>query len=163
MTGIATTPGRGRKPTPTKVKERRGNPGKRKLNKDEPEFSPFNENTPPPSQLNTDGKKMWTFILKELLSQGVLLQTDLEVVTNYCIAYQNRNRACKDVEKYGTFVENGNGGLSKNPAFTVLNEALKQMTTFGALLGLDPSSRQRLIGKVDEQNHNPFAELKLMQ
>ena len=57
MTGIATTPGRGRKPTPTKVKERRGNPGKRKLNKDEPEFSPFNENTPPPSQLNTDGKK----------------------------------------------------------------------------------------------------------
>lgn len=163
MTGIATTPGRGRKPTPTKVKERRGNPGKRKLNKDEPEFSPFNENTPPPSQLNTDGKKMWAFILKELLSQGVLLQTDLEVVTNYCIAYQNRNRACKDVEKYGTFVENGNGGLSKNPAFTVLNEALKQMTTFGALLGLDPSSRQRLIGKVDEQNHNPFAELKLMQ
>lgn len=152
-------PGRGRKPTPTKVKERRGNPGKRKLNKDEPEFSPFNENTPPPSQLNTDGKKMWAFILKELLSQGVLLQTDLEVVTNYCIAYQNRNRACKDVEKYGTFVENGNGGLSKNPAFTVLNEALKQMTTFGALLGLDPSSRQRLIGKVDEQNHNPFAEL----
>ncbi|MDU4605716.1 MAG: phage terminase small subunit P27 family, partial [Clostridium perfringens] len=141
------------------VKERRGNPGKRKLNKDEPEFSPFNENTPPPSQLNTDGKKMWAFILKELLSQGVLLQTDLEVVTNYCIAYQNRNRACKDVEKYGTFVENGNGGLSKNPAFTVLNEALKQMTTFGALLGLDPSSRQRLIGKVDEQNHNPFAEL----
>lgn len=163
MTGIATTPGRGRKPTPTKVKERRGNPGKRKLNKDEPEFSPFNENTPPPSQLNTDGKKMWVFILKELLSQGVLLQTDLEVVTNYCIAYQNRNRACKDVEKYGTFVENGNGGLSKNPAFTVLNEALKQMTTFGALLGLDPSSRQRLIGKVDEQNHNSFAELKLMQ
>ena len=163
MTGIATTPGRGRKPTPTKVKERRGNPGKRKLNKDEPEFSPFNENTPPPSQLNTDGKKMWAFILKELLSQGVLLQTDLEVVTNYCIAYQNRNRACKDVEKYGTFVENGNGGLSKNPAFTVLNEALKQMTTFGALLGLDPSSRQRLIGKVDEQNHNPFAELKLIQ
>lgn len=163
MTGIATTPGRGRKPTPTKAKERRGNPGKRKLNKDEPEFSPFNENTPPPSQLNTDGKKMWVFILKELLSQGVLLQTDLEVVTNYCIAYQNRNRACKDVEKYGTFVENGNGGLSKNPAFTVLNEALKQMTTFGALLGLDPSSRQRLIGKVDEQNHNPFAELKLMQ
>lgn len=159
MTGIATTPGRGRKPTSTKVKERRGNPGKRKLNKDEPEFSPFNENTPPPSQLNTDGKKMWAFILKELLSQGVLLQTDLEVVTNYCIAYQNRNRACKDVEKYGTFVENGNGGLSKNPAFTVLNEALKQMTTFGALLGLDPSSRQRLIGKVDEQNHNPFAEL----
>ena len=141
------------------MKERRGNPGKRKLNKDEPEFSPFNENTPPPSQLNTDGKKMWAFILKELLSQGVLLQTDLEVVTNYCIAYQNRNRACKDVEKYGTFVENGNGGLSKNPAFTVLNEALKQMTTFGALLGLDPSSRQRLIGKVDEQNHNPFAEL----
>ncbi|WP_373766379.1 phage terminase small subunit P27 family [Glaesserella sp.] len=159
MTGTATTPGRGRKPTPTKVKERRGNPGKRKLNKQEPEFSPFDQHSSPPPQLNEDGQRMWAFILKELLPQGVLLQTDLEVVANYCIAYQNRNRACQDVEKYGTFVENGNGGLSKNPAFTVLNEALKQMTTFGALLGLDPSSRQRLIGKADEQNHNPFAEL----
>ncbi|MFA9488958.1 MULTISPECIES: phage terminase small subunit P27 family [unclassified Mannheimia] len=159
MTGKATTPGRGRKPIPTKVKERRGNPGKRKLNQDEPEFSPFNEHSPPPPQLNEDGQRMWAFLLKELLPQGVLFQTDLEVVANYCIAYQNRNSACKDIDKYGTFVENSNGGLSKNPAFTVLNEALKQMTTFGSLLGLDPSSRQRLTGKADEQNINPFAEL----
>ncbi|OOH89528.1 terminase [Pasteurellaceae bacterium 15-036681] len=159
MTGKSTVPGRGRKPTPTKVKERRGNPGKRKLNTNEPEFSQFDINRPPPPQLNEDGQRMWAFLLKELLPQGVLFQTDLETVANYCIAYQNRNIACKDVEKYGTFVENGNGGLSKNPAFTVLNEAMKQMSTFGALLGLDPSSRQRLIGKADEQHANPFAEL----
>lgn len=41
MTGKALVSGRGRKPKPTAVKERQGNPGKRKLNKDEPQFSEF--------------------------------------------------------------------------------------------------------------------------
>lgn len=159
MTGKSTVPGRGRKPTPTKVKERRGNPGKRPINQHEPNFSTFNEHSPPPPQLNEDGQRMWAFLLKELLPQGVLCQTDLETVTNYCLAYQNRNKACADIDKYGVVVPNANGGMSKNPALTALNEAMKQMTTFGSMLGLDPSSRQRLTGKADEQMTNPFAEL----
>ena len=51
MTGKALVSGRGRKPKPTAVKERQGNPGKRKLNKDEPQFSEFDEHTPPPDDL----------------------------------------------------------------------------------------------------------------
>lgn len=158
MTGKATVSGRGRKPTPTKVKERRGNPGKRKLNKNEPQFSEFNEHSPPPVQLNEDGQRMWAFLLKELLPQGVLFQTDLETVVNYCIAYQNRNIACQDIDKYGSIIES-DSGLKRNPAYTTLKEASSEMAKWGAMLGLDPSSRQRLIGKADEQSNNPFAEL----
>lgn len=33
------------------------------------------------------------------------------------------------------------------------------MASYGGLLGLDPSSRQRLIGKKPEGNGNPFFDL----
>ena len=66
MTGKALVSGRGRKPKPTAVKERQGNPGKRKLNKDEPQFSEFDEHTPPPDDLDENGKTMWVFVLKRV-------------------------------------------------------------------------------------------------
>ncbi|SUB58973.1 Phage terminase, small subunit [Phocoenobacter uteri] len=152
-------PGRGRKATPTKKKELSGNPGKRKLNKNEPEYGELSIDTPPPDSLEENGRIMWAFLLRELQPQGILFKTDLETLSNFCIAYQNRILAQKGISKYGVFVENANGGLSKNPAFTVLNEAMRQMATFGALLGLDPSSRSRLVGNADKDTGNPFAEL----
>lgn len=150
---------RGRKPKPTKLKELNGNAGKRPLNKNEPEFTTFDENTPPPDILNEEGQLKWRELLKELIPTGVLCQTDLETLVNYCIAYQNRNDAMRAIEKYGDIIQDENGKLSRNPAFVTLNEAKKQMAQSGSLLGLDPSSRQRLIGKTDTLLHNPFAEL----
>ena len=88
MTGKALVSGRGRKPKPTAVKERQGNPGKRKLNKDEPQFSEFDEHTPPPDDLDENGKTMWVFVLKELIPQKVLLKTDLQTVAKHCLPKQ---------------------------------------------------------------------------
>ncbi|MGY4677656.1 phage terminase small subunit P27 family [Pasteurella sp. P03HT] len=158
MSGKALVPGRGRKPKPTAVKKRQGNPGKRKLNDSEPAFSELSADTPPPDDLNDDGVIMWQFVLKELCPQGIILKTDLETVANYCIAYQNRKRANADIEKYGSIIETDTG-LKRNPAYTTLKESTADMAKFGALLGLDPSSRSRLIGKADNQPVNPFAEL----
>ena len=147
MTGKALVSGRGRKPKPTAVKERQGNPGKRKLNKDEPQFSEFDEHTPPPDDLDENGKTMWVFVLKELIPQKVLLKTDLQTVAN--------NR---DIEKFGSVIES-DAGIKRNPAFTTLKEAMADMAKFGSLLGLDPSSRTRLVGNADNKIENPFAEL----
>ena len=158
MTGKALVSGRGRKPKPTAVKERQGNHGKRKLNKDEPQFSEFDEHTPPPDDLDENGKTMWVFVLKELIPQKVLLKTDLQTVANYCIAYQNRKQANRDIEKFGSVIES-DAGIKRNPAFTTLKEAMADMAKFGSLLGLDPSSRTRLVGNADNKIENPFAEL----
>ncbi|HDR1156746.1 TPA: phage terminase small subunit P27 family [Pasteurella multocida] len=158
MSGKALISGRGRKPKPTVVKKRQGNPGKRKLNDSEPAFSELSVDTPPPDDLNNDGAIMWQFVLKELCPQGIILKTDLETVANYCIAYQNRKQANADIEKYGSIIET-DSGLKRNPAYTTLKEATADMAKFGSLLGLDPSSRSRLVGKADNQPANPFAEL----
>ena len=36
---------------------------------------------------------------------------------------------------------------------------MADMAKFGSLLGLDPSSRTRLVGNADNKIENPFAEL----
>lgn len=140
------------------MKIRQGNPGKRKLNENEPQFSEFDENTPPPDDLNENGKIMWAFVLKELIPQKVLLKTDLQTVANYCIAYQNRKQANRDIERYGSVIESETG-IKRNPAYTTLKEAMADMAKYGSLLGLDPSSRTRLVGNADNEIKNPFAEL----
>lgn len=76
MTGKALVPGRGRNPKPTAVKKRQGNPGKRKLNENELVSEQLTIDTPPPDDLNEDGKAMWHFVLKELCPQGIVLKTE---------------------------------------------------------------------------------------
>ena len=158
MTGKSLVSGRGRKPKPTAVKTRQGNPGKRKLNENEPKFSEFDEHSPPPDDLDENGKTMWAFVLRELIPQKVLLKTDLQTEANNCIAYQNRKKANQDIERYGSVIESDTG-IKRNPAYTTLKEAMADMAKFGSLLGLDPSSRTRLVGNADNEVKNPFAEL----
>ncbi|VUD47004.1 Phage terminase small subunit [Burkholderia pseudomallei] len=40
-----------------------------------------------------------------------------------------------------------------------MKEAAAQMASFGAMLGLDPASRQRLVGAKPKTPDNPFAKL----
>ncbi|QIM63156.1 terminase [Pasteurellaceae bacterium Orientalotternb1] len=150
---------RGRKAKPTQQKLLSGNPGKRKLNLLEPVYDRLSLDTPPSPLLNEDGQRMWIFVLRELVPQGILYITDMQAVTNYCIAYQNLCRATRDIEKYDSLQIDQNGKLSRNPALVTQKEAEAMMRSIGSSLGLDPSSRQRLIGKADDAHNNPFAEL----
>ncbi|SAL65530.1 hypothetical protein AWB68_03630 [Caballeronia choica] len=58
MSGVATVPGRGRKPKPTARKIAAGNPGKRMLNKDEPDFGSVT-NLDPPEWIKGYAAEMW--------------------------------------------------------------------------------------------------------
>lgn len=150
---------RGRKPKPLEQKILNGNAGKRPLNKNAPVYDKLDIHTAPPDLLNEDGKRMWGFLLRELVPQGVLCITDIQAVANYCIAYQNLCQSTRDIEKYGGTIVDDTGNLKRNPAYVTQKEAESMMRSIGSGLGLDPSSRQRLTGKADEQASNPFAEL----
>lgn len=161
MAGSAAVPGRGRKPKPTALKALAGNPGKRALNKAEPTFTPL-LNVECPAWLAADewAPTLWDMLMKELCGAEVLCLTDLHNLEAFCAAYSRWRRAEMEITVRGLVVEGATGGPIKNPACTVANESLKQMTTYGALLGLDPSSRTRLIGGNKKQGGgNPFAAL----
>ena len=158
MGGTATVAGRGRKPKPTAKKLLAGNPGKRALNTAEPEFSKIT-NVDPPEWLSDRAAQMWRMVAPELLRENVVAITDLHNVEAFCVAYDNWRMAQESVQKNGIVVEGAQGGPIKNPALTAANETMRQLVTFGSMLGLDPASRTRLIGGNKEKETNEFAQL----
>lgn len=158
MGGTATVAGRGRKPKPTAKKELAGNPGKRALNKAEPQFSRITS-VDPPDWLSARAAVVWRMVVPELLRENVLALTDLHNVEAFCTAYSNWRLAQDSVENFGIVVQSSQGSPIKNPALTAANEAMRQMVTFGSMLGLDPASRTRIIGGREDNETNEFADL----
>ena len=158
MAGAARAPGRGRKPKPTAKKELAGNPGKRALNKAEPRFSEVT-NIDAPGWFSPRAATMWDMIVPELLRERVLSITDMHNVEAFCVAYDKWRMAEESVQQHGIVVMSAQGSPIKNPALTAANEAMRQIVTFGSLLGLDPSSRSRLIGGKKDGGNNPFTDL----
>ncbi|MNJ28495.1 Phage terminase, small subunit [compost metagenome] len=158
MGGTATVAGRGRKPKPTAKKQLAGNPGKRALNTAEPEFTRITD-VDPPEWLSERAAVVWRMLVPELLRENVLALTDLHNVEAFCTAYSNWRLAQDSVEQFGIVVESSQGSPMKNPALTAANEAMRQMVTFGSMLGLDPASRTRIIGGNKQKSTNEFAAL----
>jgi P27 family predicted phage terminase small subunit len=160
MGGKAVAPGRGRKPKPTARKKAAGNPGKRELNKNEPEFDEIT-NIDPPEYFQDDefAWQMWERVAPLLCDQKVLTLGDLHNLELFCDAYGRWRRARVELNTKGLIVEGATGGPVKNPAATIINEASRQMATFGSLLGLDPASRSRLTGGTGTPKSNPYSSL----
>lgn len=156
MASVAGRSGRKAKPVARKVAA--GNPGHRPINTDEPQYAEL-RNVDPPEWLKGEGRELWALLAPQLCEQKVLKMTDVQNLEAYCSSYGRYRAAENEVELYGITVESASGERKKNPAITVASEALRQMATFGALLGLDPSSRQRLFGGKQGSSDNPFAEL----
>ncbi|WP_234099680.1 phage terminase small subunit P27 family [Enterobacter roggenkampii] len=146
----------GRRPKPTARKELAGNPGKRALNKQEPQFTPITS-AEPPEWFDDVARQMWETVIKELCNARVLYVTDLHNVVLFCSAFRNWHKAQEEIIDRGITVET-EFGPKKNPAMTAANECMRQIATFGSLLGLDPASRQRLITPKTTSS-NPFSNL----
>ena len=99
---------------------------------------------------------MWKSIVPELLKRKILKLTDMHNVEMFCMAYHNLREAQHEVVLYGVTIQTESGRI-KNPALTAVNEASKQIASFGAMLGLDPASRTRLMGGGGKQKSNEFA------
>ncbi|EIZ5867715.1 phage terminase small subunit P27 family [Salmonella enterica] len=161
---MAGTAGRsGRRPKPTARKALAGNPGKRALNKDEPVFTPIKGVEPPEWFAEEElplATIMWQLTTKELCGQGLLCVTDLAVLERWCVAYEFWRRAVKNIARQGNTITGAMGGMVKNPELTAKKEQESEMSSTGAMLGLDPSSRQRLIGLAGQKKAtNPFLKL----
>lgn len=151
-------PGRGRKAKPQENKRVAGNPGRRPLNNQAPEFTEVTNIDVPDYMVRLEyASVMWTSIIPELLKNKLLRITDMHNVEAFCIAYENWRKAQREVALNGIVVAGAQGGPVKNPALTALNESSKQMASFGAMLGLDPSSRARLTGGGSKKKGNAFA------
>lgn len=156
--------GGGRKSKPTALKLLQGNPGKRGLKGGPPEPEALADVPAPPqwlADLGLWGVEAWEAVAPWLTRVGILTSTDRHNLEAFCAAYQRWRTAELEIAAKGLTVLTIKGDLKKNPACTVANESMRQMASFGAALGLDPSSRARLTGGGGgAKQDNPFLVLK---
>lgn len=149
--------GRGRRPTPTAIKELAGNPGKRPLNDAEP--TPELVAPEMPKGMAAAARREWEFMVPVLLRLGVLSNIDGKALAAYCDAYAMWEAARRDLFKHGMvfdtpiFDKMGNvimydGKMllkrQPNPSFSQWNTAAKLMKSYLIEFGLTPASRTKL-------------------
>lgn len=115
---------RGRRPKPTLVKERAGNPGKRALPKNEPKPA---ASTKRPRWLTVGGRKVWDEYAARLQGLGLLSEID-ETFAHWCeLAAQFRADPA---------------GMSAN--------RIARLDAMSQRFGMDPASRSRIAVKPQE-------------
>ena len=146
---------------PTKLKILEGNPGKRPLNKFEPQ--PKVENPSCPSFLCYEARVEWKRIVPKLMALGLISRIDRAALAAYCQAYGRwvkAEKALKAVEDKFKNV-NAGGGLCyqtpkgywvTQPLVSVANKALEQMHKFLIEFGMTPASRTRISMKSSESD-----------
>lgn len=144
--------------TPTSIKERAGNPGKRALNKAEPQpvGSPVR-----PTIMTTAARKVWTRLIAAM-PREVYTTCDSGLLAAYCEAVAahataTKLIAAKDFEPIGT---GSTGQQVIHPAYKLQADQARLIATLGQRLGLDPIARQSINtspGQTDEGD--PFASL----
>ena len=138
---------RGRKPTPTAIKELEGNPGTRALNDKEPK--PVKKAPACPKWLEDEAKKEWRRLAKQMEQLGILTQVDMAAFAGYCQAYARWKEAEEFITQHGSIVKTPSGYWQQVPQVSIAQTYLKIMNKFAEQFGLTPSSRSRIIASND--------------
>ncbi len=148
---------RGRKPKPTVLKIREGNPGKRSLNKAEPNAP---SDVPScPEFLDEVAREEWDRISGILTEMGLLSTADRAALAAYCTVYSRWVHAEEQVKKFGTIVKSPEKGFPmKSPYLTVADQAMESMRKFLVEFGLTPSSRSRIRVETKKSAEDEFDE-----
>jgi P27 family predicted phage terminase small subunit len=150
----------GRKPKPTALKSLQGNPGKRPLNNNEPEFEKYELDAKgtikPPVYLDSLAKKEWKRIAPILHKVGLLTKADEAALAAYCANFSRWVQAEKLVKEAGLTYESDKGNVIQRPEVGIANTAMKLMVTFCKEFGLTPSSRTSLSMEQAEKMESPF-------
>lgn len=136
---------RGKTPTPTTLKILRGNPGRRRLNSEEPS-SPLLKRMPPaPGFLDDEGKRVWSAEGRRFIKAGLLTALDLTMFGTWCIWYSKRDIASRAVNQSGLVVKAGGvGNPYISPYMSVISMCSKAMHQIEIEFGLSPASRTKV-------------------
>lgn len=142
---------KGRTPKPTNLKLVQGNPGKRAINKNEPDPDLLNDLSPP-SWLPAHARAVWLELAPKLRAARVLTVIDIEAFAMGCVSIADfriaSQKAGADLIK-ARLVENQEGdvveaGEQINPWKLVASMSLKQCHKIFEQFGMTPAARTRI-------------------
>ena len=142
-------------PKPTALKRLEGNPGKRPLNRHEPQ--PRVDSVYCPRWLSQDAKREWRRVAPELTRLGLLTLVDRAALAAYCEAYAEWLLACRALTEGGYTFTTDKGYVVPHPMVGIKQKALDRMRAFMTEFGMTPSSRSRIVLPPQEPD-NPVIE-----
>ena len=133
---------RGRRPTPTRLKQLTGNPGKRPLNEDEPMPEPAVPECP--SELGPLAQREWNRLVGELAPLRMLTNLDRAALAAYCGSYALWAEATEAIQKYGVMIKAPSGFPVQSPYLAIANRQTEIMMRIASEFGFTPASRSRI-------------------
>jgi P27 family predicted phage terminase small subunit len=127
---------RGPAPKPTAIKKAEGNPGKRKLNTQEPQPAPGEPECP--NHLDA------VATLRDPAGDEGATEADYIAVGNLCQAYSTLIEAQKHLNRGGILFKTPNGYIQQNPPLGIIRTQMNIVNGLVREFGLTPSSRTRI-------------------
>lgn len=134
---------RGRKPNPTALKVLRGNPGRRPLNKSEPQPARA-EDLAPPRALKGAAAEEWKRIAPKLQRLGLLTEIDDSALTAYCVTWARWLDAETQIREHGMVLKGRKGAPILSPYLGIAARTMQQLKQWLEQFGMTPSSRSRV-------------------
>lgn len=138
---------RGRKPKPSRQRELEGNPGRRPLNKDEPDIDkPSAAADAPPIELADDvvASAEWARLMPLMRKSRAITEGDRGSLLSLCQQWSRYLTANGKVATGGMVVRAPSGYPMPNPYIGIANKALGNCIKLWVELGLTPSARSRV-------------------
>lgn len=137
---------RGQKPKPTALKLLQGNPGKRRINMQEPQFQSGIPDKP--DWFDGYASQEWDRLTSNLNGQRVFTKNDLGILVSICLAYEQMRENLAIIKTLGRSytVEDmgGNQHYKARPECVRYENAQKEYRTLLAEIGFTPSSRSKV-------------------
>lgn len=133
---------RGPSPVPTAMKVIRGNPGKRKLNRNEPK--PIITLPHCPAYLDENARTEWDRLAPILVRMKILTEADYIALASLCQTYSTMMKAQEQLNKSGILFKTPSGYVQQSPLIGVVNNCTEKIVTLCREFGLTPSARSRV-------------------
>ncbi len=155
----------GRRPKPTALRLIEGNPGKRAINKKEP--NPRKEIPSCPAHLTDAGKVAWGRLCALLDRMGVLTEADAFALERLCDCYTEILECRELIEVQGRTYDSARKSkdgdmeilIKANPAVAMLADADRRFKSHLVQFGLTPAARSKVQVKDDgDQKQDPLQE-----
>jgi len=134
---------KGRKPVPSRILQLRGSARAPKGTPNELAGT-MTEAPTAPLWMEKQAREKWSELAPLLVQRGVLNDTDLDRLQDYCVAYARWRKSERKLITGGEVVTHSNGVEGLNHWLRVADIALSRMDKAGCLLGLSPVDRARI-------------------
>lgn len=147
-------------PHPTALKVLRGNPGKRALNKDEPQPT---GKAKCPEWLGAYGRQHWDEVAPMLERMGVLTDADANALGDMCLAYQKWMEAVDLEREHGTYVK-AQSGFPVTAPWVAAGERQREIwRKIQQEFGMTPAARSRVTAAKPAETESPLKALMAMR